>query len=366
MSLWSSDTFRRDGMGHMATTGVLPPGRTTRPGDLTRRNPGGLVPGVGDPVLIAHRGASGYRPEHTLPAYELAARMGADYLSVDVVVTQDGQLVARHECELSGTTDIGSRPEHAGGRTIHAVDGYLVQGWFVEDLTLAQVKGLRAKERFPHLRHGSVAYNGLLEVPTLREVLGLRERLAGQLGRPLGVCVGVRTPHHFREQGQDSVRLVVDEIREAGLDTPDSPVVVVSDDLAALVRVRELGCAVAVHLRVLVGEHCSLLRDLPGTARLVSGLHPDKQLVRPRRYDGTLGPRTGLVRDAHAAGLVVHPWTYRAENAFLPRELRVGEDESRPGRAADEIRAFLEVGVDGFCTDHTDRGVLALRPPPQD
>lgn len=347
----------------MVTTSVLPGGATARSRDLAGRSPGGLVPGVGEPVLIAHRGASGYRPEHTLPAYELAARMGADYLSVDVAVTQDGHLVARHECELSGTTDIGSRREHAGARTIHELDGYLVQGWFVEDLTLEQVKGLRATERFPHLRHGSVAYNGLLEVPTLPEVLTLRERLVAQLGRPLGVCICLRSPQHFVDDGRDPVRLVVDAVREAGLDGPASPVVVISEDLAALSRVRELGCSVPVHLRVLVGEHCALLRDLPGTARVVSGLHPDKQLVRPRRYDGTLGLDTGLVRDAHAAGLVVHPWAYRAENTFLPDELRVGDDESRPGHAAEEIRAFLEVGIDGFCTDHTDRGVLARRPP---
>lgn len=350
----------------MATTTVLPGGPAAMPDDVARRSPGGLVPGAGEPVLIAHRGASGYRPEHTLPAYELAVRMGADYLEVDVVVTRDGHLVARHECELSGTTDIASRPEHAEGRTIHEVDGYLVQGWFIDELTLAEVKALRATERYPHLRHGSVAYNGLLEVPSLREVLALRARLSAQLARPLGLCVGVRTPGHFVEQGWDPVALLVALLAEEGLDGPASPVVIVSEDLAALRRVRELGCAAPLHLRLLVGEHREQLLDLAATACLVSGLQPDKQLIRPRRYDGSLGADTGLVRDAHAAGLVVHPWTFRAENAFLPQELRFGTDESRPGRAAEEIRAFLEVGVDGFCTDHTDRGVLARRQPQPD
>lgn len=328
---------------------------------VTEASPGGLVPGVGSPVLVAHRGASGYRPEHTLPAYELAARMGADYLSVDVAVTRDGHLVARHECELSGTTDIASRPEHQGQRTIQEVDGYLVRGWFLEQLTLEQVRALRVIERYPHLRHGSVAYNGLLEVPTMQEVLALRRRVAEQLDRSIGVLLQLRSPAHLVEQGLDPVCRLVELLAADGLDRPDAPVVVVSDDLPTLQRLRALGCQVPLHLRVLVGEHDAALRDLRSTARVVSGLQPDKQLVRPRRFDGSLGEPTGLVADAHAAGLVVMPWVFRAENLFLPEELRLGEDESRLGRAADEIRAFLRAGVDGFCTDHTDRGVLARR-----
>ncbi|WP_181009987.1 glycerophosphodiester phosphodiesterase family protein [Ornithinimicrobium sufpigmenti] len=335
------------------------PPRETR--SLTEEAPGRLLPATDAPVLVAHRGASGYRPEHTLPAYELAARMGADYLSVDVTVTRDGQLVARHECELSATTDVASRPEHAGRRALHKVDGYLVRGWFVEHLTLEQVRALRVVERYPHLRHGSVAYNGLLAVPTLGEVLGLRRRLADQLGRPLGVLLQLRSPGHLVEQGLDPVCRLVELLRADGLDRPDAPVVVVSDDLRTLERVRGLGCRVPLHLRVQVGEHRAALRDLAASARIVTGLQPDKQLVRPRRLDGTLGAPTGLVQDAHAAGLVVIPWVFRAENAFLPEELRRGEDDSRLGRAADEIRAFLAAGVDGFCTDHTDRGVLARR-----
>lgn len=328
---------------------------------MAEESPAGLLPGTEAPVLVAHRGASGYRPEHTLPAYELAARMGADYLSVDVAVTRDGHLVARHECELSATTDVASRPEHAARRALHKIDGYLVRGWFVEHLTLEQVRELRVVERYPHLRHGSVAYNGLLAVPTLPEVLALRRRLADQLGRPLGVLLQLRSPGHLAAQGLDPVCRLVEQLRGAELDRPDAPVVVVSDDLRTLRRVRELGSRVPLHLRVLVGEHGRALRDLTDTARTVSGIQPDKQLVRPRRLDGTLGEPTGLVQDAHAAGLAVIPWVFRAENAFLPEELRLGEDDSRLGRAADEIRAFLTAGVDGFCTDHTDRGVLARR-----
>lgn len=323
--------------------------------------PAVLVPGSGVPVLVAHRGASGYRPEHTLPAYELAARMGADYLSVDVVVTRDGHLVARHESELSASTDVAGRPEFLGLRSIQRLDGYLVRGWFAERLTLAQVRQLRAVERFPHLRHGAVAYDGLLEVPTLREVLDLRRRVAHQLGRPIGVLLHLRSPQHLRAQGLDPVCRLVALLREDGLDRPDAPVLVVGDDLPTLERVRETGCRVPLHLRVPVGGHGPVLRDLRGTARVVSGLQPDKHLVRPRRFDGSLGPATGLVEAAHDAGLVVIPWVFRAENVFLPEELRLGEDGSRLGRAADEIRAFLAVGVDGFCTDHTDRGVLARR-----
>ena len=201
----------------------------------------------------------------------------------------------------------------------------------------------------------------MLEVPTLREVLDLRSRVAAQLDRPIGVLLQLRSPGHLVGQGLDPVCRLVDLLRADGLDRADAPVGVVSDDLFTLERVRELGARVPLHLRVLVGEHAAALRDLSATARVVTGLQPDKQLVRPRRFDGSLGAPTGLVQAAHAAGLVVMPWVFRAENVFLPEELRLGDDESSLGRAADEIRAFLSTGIDGFCTDHTDRGVLARR-----
>ncbi|WP_109473564.1 glycerophosphodiester phosphodiesterase [Ornithinimicrobium cavernae] len=324
-------------------------------------------------VLIAHRGASGDRPEHTLEAYELAARAGADFLEPDLVATADGHLVARHENEISGTTDVADHSELADRRTTKVIDGQQVTGWFTEDLTLAELRTLRCRERLPGLRAGNTAYDGQFLVPTLSEVLALRERLAAELARPLGIYPETKHPSYFRSVGLPLEEPLVAELEGSGLNDPDAPVFVQSFELGNLVALRrDHGARVPlVFLADVAGappdlvaagdpRTCAdLLRPagLADLARWVEAVGPHKDLVISRTADGGLGQPTSLVADAHAVGLQVHPWTFRQENQFLPADLR-GPDGT--GDVVAEIRAHLAVGVDGFFTDHTDLGVQAL------
>lgn len=332
-----------------------------------------------EPVLIAHRGASGDRPEHTLAAYELAARWGADYLEPDLVATSDGHLVSRHENEISGTTDIADRSEFAHRRTSKTVDGQVVTGWFTEDLTLDELRSLRCRERLPTLRPANTAYDGQFPVPTLAEILDLRTRLSVELGRQIGIYPETKHPTYFRTLGLPLEEPLVAALTAAGLNRPGAPVFVQSFELGNLQALRQdLGLMVPL---VLLAEDrgapydlraagdprsfADLLtpRGLAELATCVQGIGPHKDLVVARTPDGGLGEPTSLVADAHAVGLVVHPWTFRRENAFLPADLRSpGDDPASAGHVVEEIRAHLAAGVDGFFTDHPDLGVAARRP----
>ncbi|MCK0114117.1 glycerophosphodiester phosphodiesterase [Ornithinimicrobium sp. F0845] len=324
------------------------------------------------PILIAHRGASGARPEHTLAAYELAARSGADYLEPDLVATADGHLVARHENEISGTTDIADRPEFADRRTTKVFGDHRVTGWFTEDLTLEELRTLRCRERLPALRPGNTAYDGQFTVPTLAEILDLRARLSVELGRDLGVYVETKFPTYFRAIALPLEEPLMVALEDAGLNRPGAPVFLQSFELGNLVALRqELGARVPlIFLAERTGAPFDLVsagdprtyvdlltpEGLADLAQAVDGVGPDKDLVVGRRPDGGLGEPTSLVGDAHSAGLQVHPWTFRQENEFLPTDLR-GPDGT--GDVVTEIRAHLAAGVDGFFTDHTDLGVQA-------
>ena len=328
-----------------------------------------------EPIIIAHRGASGARPEHTLAAYELAARQGADFLEPDLVATADGHLVARHENEIGGTTDIAERPEFADRATTRVIDGTEVTGWFTEDLTLAELRTLRARERLPALRPGNTAYDGQFPVPTIEEILDLRERLTAELARPIGVYVETKHPTHFRDIGLPLEEPLVAALEAAGLNSPEAPVFLQSFELGNLVAMRrDLGARVPLvflaeaagrpHDHVVARDprtYREMLtpRGLAELARWVDGIGPHKELVIPQTADGRSGEPTSLVADAHVAGLVVHPWTFRRENTFLPLDLQ-GPDAD-PGASGDvvaEIVAHLRAGVDGIFTDHTDLGVL--------
>ena len=153
------------------------------------------------PLVIGHRGASGHRPEHTLASYELAARMGADYIEPDLVATKDGVLVARHENEISGTTDVAEHPEFAARKTTKVIDGATITGWFTEDFTLAELRALRAKERIPQLRQRNTIYDGRYRVPTFDGVIWLAKRLTRELGRPIGIYPETKHPSYFQSIG---------------------------------------------------------------------------------------------------------------------------------------------------------------------
>jgi len=301
------------------------------------------------PVVIGHRGACGYRPEHTLASYELAARLGADFLEPDLVATADGVLVARHDPELGTTTDIASRPEFADRRTTREIDGQMCTGWFVDDLTLAELRTLRAVERIPALRPANTRFDGHFTVATFAEILDLRARLSAELGRSIGVYPETKNPRYFADRGVALEPTLVDALRGAGLDHPDAPVFVQSFDPASLWMLR---MDLQVPLVQLVDDdtpHLVVPENLASIAEYgdVVGVH--KSLVIPRTEPGSLGAPGPLVDDAHAVGLAVHAFTFRDETAFLP----VGCD------GAAECVAFLAAGVDGLFADHPDTAVSA-------
>ncbi|MDT7617419.1 MAG: glycerophosphoryl diester phosphodiesterase [Pseudonocardiales bacterium] len=334
-----------------------------RPTDLVERTP----------VVIGHRGASGYRPEHTLASYELAARMGADYIEPDLVITADGVLVARHEPEISRTTDVASLPHFADRRATKTVDGEVFTGWFVEDFTLSELRTLRAVEGIPHLRRNNTIYDGHYGIATLDEILALTARLTSRLGRRIGIYAEVKNPTYFAGIGLPLEQAVVRGLRDAGVDAPDGAVVVESFETAFLRTVRD---ELSVPITQLV-ESGTAPADLAAagdprtTADMVTpegladittyadGLGPDKDLVIPCDADGKLGAPTPLVVDAHAAGLLVHVYTFRNENRFLPADLRRGDDPTNYGDVFREYAAFLAAGVDGMFTDNPDTAVAA-------
>lgn len=343
--------------------------------------PGGNGKGNGkedtvQPLVVGHRGASGYRPEHTLASYELAARMGADYIEPDLVSTKDGVLVARHENEISGTTDVAERPEFADRQTTKTIDGNQVTGWFTEDFTLAELKTLRAKERLPQLRQENTIYDGLYEVPTFAEVLELRASLSKELGREIGVYPETKHPTYFQSIGLPLEPGVVAALKDAGLNKAKAPVFVQSFELTNLQQLRtELGLKTktvfltgangAPYDLVAAGDprtYADLLtaEGLASMSSFVDGIGPEKSQVIPRNPDGTLGTPTDLVDKAHAAGLTVHPYTFRAENNFLPVDYRIGANPADYGKIIDEIKAYLATGIDGFFTDQPDIGVVAV------
>jgi glycerophosphoryl diester phosphodiesterase len=323
-------------------------------------------------LVIGHRGAAGYRPEHTLASYELAARMGADFIEPDLVATKDGVLVARHEPEIGGTTDVAAHPEFAGRKRTVLLDGVPTTGWFTHDFTLAELKTLRAIERLPQVRQRNTLYNGLFEVPTFQEVLDLRARLSKELGRRIGVYPETKHPTYFRALGLELETPLTRVLRRGGLDRSDAPVFVQSFEAHNL-RALHDDHGLRVPLIFLTAATGTPFNDprsyadyttpagLRELAAFVSGIGPDKNQIIPRNPDGTLGAPTGLVADAHRAGLALHPYTFRAENQFLPTVYRVTDDPNAYGRAIDEQITFLRTGIDGLFTDQADIGVLARR-----
>ncbi|NIJ28127.1 glycerophosphoryl diester phosphodiesterase [Sphingomonas insulae] len=302
------------------------------------------------PIVIAHRGASGSRPEHTLAAYELAIDQGADFIEPDLVPTRDDVLVARHENAIGGTTDVAAHPEFADRRTTKTIDGTTLTDWFVEDFTLAELKTLRAKERLPQLRPGNTAYDGWFEVPTLAEIIALAKR------RHVGIYPETKHPTYFAGIGHPTDVRLVEQLRAAGWDSADAPVFIQSFEVKNLQRIHALTTVRLIQLVAGQGgpadgsapSYAAMLTPagLRQVATYAYGLGPDKA----QTWSGSTP--TTLVADAHAAGLRVHPWTYRAENAFLPERFRRGADPAAHGDVAGEIAAALGLGIDGFFTDY--------------
>ncbi|MGH3935222.1 MAG: glycerophosphodiester phosphodiesterase [Pseudonocardiaceae bacterium] len=326
------------------------------------------------PIVIGHRGACGYWPEHTLASYEFAARLGADFIEPDLVVTSDGVLVCRHEPEIGGTTDVADHPEFASRKTAKMLDGVTVEGWFAEDFTLAELKTLRAVERLPQIRPHNTRYNGLYEIPTFQELLCLRTRLSRELRKRLGVYPETKHPTFFQRAGLPLEPRLLEILRRNRLNQPDAPVFVQSFEVTNLKQLREAGLRTkAVQLLSASGApfdttaagsgptyaDLSTPEGLRGIARYAQGIGPEKQQVIPRKADGTLGLPSTLVTDAHRVGLVVHPYTFRAKNFFLPVDCQISAVLTDYRPAIDEQIIYLRTGLDGLFTDQPDISVVA-------
>lgn len=308
-------------------------------------------------LIIAHRGASGERPEHTLAAYERAIDAGADYIEPDLVPTKDLVLVARHENEISGTTDVADRPEFADRRRSKTIDGRLVSGWFVEDFTLAELRTLRAKERLPHLRPANARYDGLYQVPTFAEIVALVRARQAETGRTVGLYPELKHPEFLlQDAGIDVVDLLTLALKEQGLPDPAIPLFVQSFEVGPLQRLDRMIDAPLVQLVAAEGgpadepamSYAAMVTPagLADIAKYADAIGVDAALVV-----GGDGRPTGLVGAAQAAGLAVHAWTLRKENVFLPPPLRAGADPAAPGNFEGAFALLEAAGVDAVFTD---------------
>jgi glycerophosphoryl diester phosphodiesterase len=312
------------------------------------------------PIVIAHRGASGERPEHTLMAYRLAIEEGCDFIEPDLVLTKDGHLVVRHENEIRYTTDVATRPEFRDRKTTKQIDGEPVTGWFTEDFTLAELKTLRCRERLAALRPQSAAFDGQEAIPTFQEVVDLAKAESRRTGRTIGVYPEMKHPTFFASAGLPMEARLASALKKNGLDARDAPVFVQCFEAEPLRAFRKLSKARRVMLVAREGAAVPTRtpEDLAAIAAFADGLGPEWPLVVPV-VDGGLGPPTPLVAMAHAAGLAVHPWTVRAENQFLPPKLRNGERPGDHGDAEAVLKALFAAGVDGAFSDFPALAVKA-------
>jgi glycerophosphoryl diester phosphodiesterase len=250
-------------------------------------------PGRAGTLVIGHRGASGYRPEHTLASYELAARLGADFIEPDLVITKDGVLVARHEPEIGGTTDVASHPEFASRRVTKVLDGISVTGWWAEDFTLAELNTLRAVERLPAIRQENTLYDGRFAIPTLQQVLDLRKDLSRRLGREIGVYPETKHPTYFQKAGLALEARLLGALRRNGLNHGDSPVIVQSFETKNLQQLRDIG------LRTRVVQ---LLGASGAPYDLVSSGDPRRRRYRPGQEPSDPAPCGRHVGQPDGAG----------------------------------------------------------------
>ncbi|MFZ3469169.1 glycerophosphodiester phosphodiesterase [Streptomyces sp. 4.24] len=347
------------------------------PAAAAERGHGGGSGGYRDlpvPTVIGHRGASGYRPEHTIASYQLALDLGADVVEQDLVPTKDGHLVCRHENEIGGTTDVADHPAFAARKTTKTVDGVPVTGWFTEDFTLAELKTLRAKERIPAVRQRNTLYDGRWDVPTFEEVLRWADREGKRRGKRVWLHVETKHPTYFRGLGLGLEEPLARLLRRHGRDGRGAPLFLQSFEPSSIQRLSRLVSAPRVVLLSAAGTRpwdfeaakdprtvADLVKPagLKWIAGFAQGIGPTMDLILPRDAAGRLGAPTTLVADAHAQGLILHPYTARNENSFLPAEYRKGTDPAAYGDAFGAFRTYFEQGIDGIFTDQPDTGLLA-------
>lgn len=333
------------------------------------------------PLVIGHRGAPGYRPEHSRSSYALAFALGVDAVEPDVVVSRDGVLVVRHENEISGTTDVADRPEFAARRTTKTVDGVELTGWFTEDFTWDELSTLRCRERIPQLRPSSASFDDQQPVLRLRDVLDAVREASLEHGREIGVVLEIKHATYFASIGWDVAALVDAELREAGWATGALPLTIEAFESTVLFALQERGIPAAyVYLLEASGRPFDLF-DVHGRAAptyrrtaspagldelagRVDGISVDKRMIlAPDKLGRTSGP-SPVIADAHARGLRVYTWTCRPENRFLIAQFRGGGGAAAFGDWQEEWAMIRDAGVDGVFVDHPDLGASVFRPPP--
>ncbi|NAS24755.1 glycerophosphodiester phosphodiesterase [Herbidospora sp. NEAU-GS84] len=332
----------------------------TAAGALMGTTPASAKRRFGDVTVIGHRGASAVRPEHTLLSYEAAIALGADYIEPDLVSTKDGVLVARHENEIGGTTDVSTRTEFAGRRTTKVIDGRPITGWFTEDFTLAELKTLRATERIPDLRPNNAAFNGLAEIPTLEEVIQLAQR------HEVGIYPETKHPTYFDSIGLSLEEPLLDVLDRYGWRRSGDPVIIQSFEVGNLKALRpktKLKLAQLIDAAGKPFDTATLTYDQMVTREglreirtYANGIGVNTRRILPVGPDNRTLPPTTLVRDAHREDLVVHAWTLRNENAQLPADYQFGNPASPAfPRAVGNVMGFaaalFEQEIDGIFAD---------------
>lgn len=328
------------------------------------------------PVVFGHRGAAGYRPEHTAMGYRLGAQLGADYLEPDLVPTKDGQLVDRHEPEISQTTDVASHPEFADRRRTVTIDGVKTTGWFTFDFTLKELRTLRAVERIPDIRQHNTIYNGIDRIPTLQEDIDQVKALGEQYHRTIGIVPEIKHSTFFRSIGLPMEDRVLALLRKNGLNRthPAIPTIIQSFEVSNLVYLHKHSPIPLVLLTTPTGAPADLVAKhdprtyadltspagLRQVAKYATWLGPDKAQIEP--LDATTGRMkapTSLIADAHRVGLKVVPYTFRNENSFLPADFDSDSNPADYGDALAEDTLFYSLGIDGIFTDNADTAVQA-------
>ncbi|MFJ9980963.1 glycerophosphodiester phosphodiesterase [Streptomyces cyaneofuscatus] len=326
------------------------------------------------PTLIGHRGASGYRPEHTLGSYQLALDLGAHIVEQDLVPTKDGHLVCRHENDITATTDVADHPEFAGRKATKKIDGVSYTGWFTEDFTLAELKTLRATERIPGNRPDNTLYDGRWTIPTFEEVLRWADQEGRKRKKPVWLYVETKHPTYFRKLGLGLEEPLARLLRRYGRDRRNAPLILQSFEPSSIQRLARL---VDTPRIVLLSGPTSRPWDfvesgdprtvadlvtpagLKWIASYAQGIGPTLDLVIPKDAAGRLTTPTTLVKDAHARGLLLHPYTLRNENSFLPADFRRGTDPNAYGDVFGAAAAYFATGIDGIFSDHPDTALLA-------
>ena len=340
------------------------------------------APLEGKVLVVGHRGASALRPEHTLAAYRQAIEDGADIIEPDLVSTKDGVLVARHENEISGTTNVAEVAKFADRRVTKTIDGVELTGWFTEDFTLTELKELRARERIPQFRPDNTQYNDQFEVPTLAEVIALARDMSATTGRTIHLYPETKHPTYFQSINLPMEDRLITVLKANPFTANQATVYIQSFEVANLKYLRsKIGLAQPNWKLVqLMDDRARRPYDFTkaGDARTYGDLMTEAGMKEVATYAQGVGPYkltlinvdsagafetpSDLVRNAHAAKLLVFPYTFRPENNFLPAPLKAeGAASTRnPAGSIREIQEYLKTGIDGFFTDDPRLGREAV------